>query len=203
MTSNGLCDHTRAMPRPVANIVRLRLCDAPHGSSNLRSYSGHAALRPRQELGPALVIQQMMSPASGFPACPWPSICAVQARVQRLQTLLYAYGLHPKLQLTAMRTSSHDTPPGPAMSRYTFWSLRTPGGRAPGYPRGTGDSGRPCGVHSLARKVYVAIFVARRPLITVSIASRSRSVIANIAKWPHLLSMTRSSLSGIRACSSS
>jgi hypothetical protein len=22
------------MPRPVANIVRLRLCDAPHGSSN-------------------------------------------------------------------------------------------------------------------------------------------------------------------------
>ena len=33
-TSNGLCDHTRAMPRPVANIVRLRLCDAPHGSSN-------------------------------------------------------------------------------------------------------------------------------------------------------------------------
>jgi hypothetical protein len=61
----------------------------------------------------------------------------------------------------------------------------------------------PYGVHSLIRKVYVAIFVARRSPITVSIASRSRSVIANIAKWPHVLSMTRSSLSGIRACSSS
>ena len=24
--SNGLCDHTRAMPRPVANIVRARVC---------------------------------------------------------------------------------------------------------------------------------------------------------------------------------
>jgi len=35
--------------------TRLRLCDAPHGASNLRSHSGHAAPRPRQELGSALV----------------------------------------------------------------------------------------------------------------------------------------------------
>jgi hypothetical protein len=40
-TSNGLWDHTRAMPRPVANIVRRHLCDAPHGASSLRSHSGH------------------------------------------------------------------------------------------------------------------------------------------------------------------
>src|SRR5215472_12336232 len=33
-TSNGLCDHTRAMPRPVANIVRAWVYDAPHGAGN-------------------------------------------------------------------------------------------------------------------------------------------------------------------------
>jgi hypothetical protein len=44
--------------------TRPRLCDAPHGASNLRSsHSGYAAPRPRQERGPALVIQRIMSPA--------------------------------------------------------------------------------------------------------------------------------------------
>src|SRR5215469_5467795 len=36
-------DHTRAMPRPVANIVRLRLCDAPHGASDHWSHSATAS----------------------------------------------------------------------------------------------------------------------------------------------------------------
>jgi hypothetical protein len=40
--SNGLCDHTRAMPRPIANIVPAGLCDVRYGVSNLQSHSSHA-----------------------------------------------------------------------------------------------------------------------------------------------------------------
>jgi hypothetical protein len=40
--SNGLRDHTRAMPRPIANIVPACLCDVRYGVSNLQSHSSHA-----------------------------------------------------------------------------------------------------------------------------------------------------------------
>jgi len=40
--SNGLCDHARAMPRPIANIVPACLCDVRYGVSNLQSHSSHA-----------------------------------------------------------------------------------------------------------------------------------------------------------------
>ena len=102
-----------------------------------------------------------------------------------------------------MSTSSHDTTSGTChVLMHVLVFEDATGGRhrdilvAPETPGGATGS-------LLDPKVYVAIFVARRSPITVSIASRSRSVIANIAKWPHLLSMTRSSLSGIMACSSS
>jgi hypothetical protein len=39
--SNRLCDHTRAMPRPIANIVPACLCDVRYGISNLQSHSSH------------------------------------------------------------------------------------------------------------------------------------------------------------------
>ena len=40
--SNGLRDHTRAMPRPIANIVPACLCDVRYGVSNLQSHSSRA-----------------------------------------------------------------------------------------------------------------------------------------------------------------
>jgi hypothetical protein len=36
------CDHTRAMPRPIANIVPACFCDVRYGVSNLQSRSSHA-----------------------------------------------------------------------------------------------------------------------------------------------------------------
>src|SRR5689334_7268497 len=36
--SNGLCDHTRAMPRPIANIVPACLCDVRYAQLCLRGF---------------------------------------------------------------------------------------------------------------------------------------------------------------------
>ena len=41
--SNGLCDHTRAIPRPIANIVRARACHAPHGANARGIWTGTVA----------------------------------------------------------------------------------------------------------------------------------------------------------------